>query len=34
MSLQRELELHAYEEILVPNIDGPQIDVEKPHEEV
>lgn len=34
VSLERELELHSYEEILFPNVEGPQIDVKKPHVEV
>ena len=34
VSLDRELELHENEELLAPKVDGPQIDVEKPHAEV
>ena len=34
VSLERELELHAEEELLVPKVKEPQIDVEKPHAEV
>ncbi|MCY6488101.1 hypothetical protein, partial [Actinobacillus pleuropneumoniae] len=33
VSLERELELHADEEILAPKVEEPQIDVEKPHVE-
>ena len=34
VSLKRELELHADEDILAPKVEGPQIDVEQPHVEV
>lgn len=34
VSLERELELHADEEILAPKVEEPQIDVEQPHAEV
>ena len=34
VSLERELELHADEEILAPKLERPQIDVEHPHAEV
>jgi len=33
VSLERELELHADEEILAPKVEEPQIDVEQPHAE-
>jgi len=34
VSLERELELHAEEELLVPKVEEPQIDVDQPHTEV
>jgi len=34
VSLEREIELHADEEILARKVQGPQIDVEQPHAKV
>jgi len=34
VSLERELELHADEELLAPKVEGPQMNVEQPHVEV
>ena len=34
VSLERELEIHIEDEILVPKVEEPQIDVEQPHAEV
>ena len=34
VSLERDLELHVKEELLVPKVEKPQIDVEQPHVEV
>ena len=34
VSLERELVFHADEDILVPKVEKPQIDVEQPHAEV
>ena len=31
VSLERELEIHANQEILAPKVEEPQIDLEKPH---
>lgn len=33
VSLERELHLHAVEELLAPKFEKPHIDVERPHEE-